>query len=322
MTDMHDNNNAGATGMIQQPYNLRDYLDSIDAGKVLAEIHRLTAEMGAADFAVVEKIYDDISSLFEGRYAGFRASNTKYHNLEHTNAVALAVARLMHGLWLEGHPFTAGDLVLGIVAALFHDTGLIQAEYDTEGTGAKYTIGHEKRSIDLARNYLPSHGFDAEAVEDCSYMILYTILFKPVQDIPFRREAVSLLGRILGSADLLAQMADRSYLEKIPLLFFEFKEGGVPNYSNELDMLVATENFYEFIFKKRLFGDLGNIAAVLRSHFRVRWNIDNDLYMESVEKNIAYLRLLNESCGGDYHCYLKKLRRGNILRNLYGQIAV
>lgn len=296
-------------------------MDCSDAGKVLEEIRRLSAEMGVDGFSVVERTYGDITLIFSGRYNGFRASNTKYHNLEHTHSVALALVRLIHGLWVDGHSFAPGDIVLGIIAALFHDTGLIQTEDDTEGTGAKYTIGHELRSMDLIKKYLPSQGFNEEAVEDCANMVLYTILFKPVKDIPFRREPVRLMGQILGSTDLLAQMADRSYLEKLPLLFLEFKEGGVKNYDTELDLLVATENFYEAIVKKRLSCDLGGIANAMQAHFRSRWNIDQDLYLESLEKNITYLRSLNEDCRDSFQCYLQRLRRGNIIKDLYGNLA-
>lgn len=304
----------------EQIYHLNDYTDISDPVKVLSEIRHLSLDMGVDDFPVIERIHSDIVLLFSGRFPGYRESNTKYHDLEHTGAVTLAVVRLIHGLWLEGRRIPGKDISLGIIAALFHDTGLIQKEDDTEGTGAKYTIGHEQRSMDLIRKYLPSQGFDDEAIEDCANIILYTILNKPTKEIPFRREGVSLIGRITGSADLLAQMADRLYLEKLPLLFFEFQEGRLINYNSELDLLSATENFYEYVFKKRLYGDMGGIAKAMRSHFRARWNIDRDLYMESVEKNINYLRSLYESCGRIYKCYLEKLRRGNIVKNLYSNL--
>ena len=188
-------------------YNSNDFMDSSDAGKVLTEMLHLSREMGINDFSVIERIYGDIILIFEGRFNGFRANSTKYHNLEHTNSVVLAFIRLVHGLWVDGHSFAPGDIALGIIAALFHDTGLIQTEDDMEGTGAKYTIGHEQRSIELIKKYLPSQGFNKDEVEDCANMVLYTILFKPVKDIPFRREAVRLMGQILGSTDLLAASA-------------------------------------------------------------------------------------------------------------------
>lgn len=300
-------------------YDLRDYLDYSDMDKAWAELRRLASDMGVRDFTALETIYADIVRLFNGRFPGFRASNTKYHNLEHTCAVTLAVVRLFHGLWVEGNAFEARYIVLGIIAALFHDTGLIQTESDTEGTGAKYTRGHEQRSIQLVRSYLPSLGFSETDIKDCSDIILYTVLSGPVPEASPGRDYIVMAGKILGSADLLAQMADRLYLEKLPLLFMEFREAGLPHFTTELDLLIATDDFYESVFKKRIYNDMDGIAGALRSHFRVRWNIDKDMYMESVEKNVGYLHSLKETCNDSYQCYLKQLRRGNIIKDLYGK---
>ncbi|HAK88957.1 MAG: hypothetical protein A2077_00310 [Nitrospirae bacterium GWC2_46_6] len=299
-------------------YRLSEYIDDSDVHEVLTEIRKLAAEMEVGNFSVIERTYYDIIRLFEGRFPGYKANNARYHNLQHTISVALAVARLLHGLRVEGKAFSPGNVFLCIIAALFHDTGLIQTTEDIEGTGAKYTIGHELRSIELLRNYLPSQGFDAEAVEDCANVVLYTILNKPLQEIPFRSEDVTRMGHVLGTGDLLAQFADRVYLEKLPLLFFEFQEGGVTGYKTALDLLVSTPNFYEAIIKKRIFNDLNGVGAAMKAHFRARWDVDSDLYMETIEKNMAYLNMLKEKCGDDYDCYLRGLRRGNIIKNLYG----
>ena len=48
-------------------------------------------------------------------------------------------------------------------------------------------------------------------------------------------------------------------------------------------------------------------------HFKERWNIDKDLYMDSIEKNIKYLQYILENHEKDYRDYL---RRGNILEKL------
>ncbi len=44
---------------------------------------------------------EDVKLLFKGRYSGYRASNTQYHDFEHTVSVTLATARLLHGCYLE-----------------------------------------------------------------------------------------------------------------------------------------------------------------------------------------------------------------------------
>ena len=61
----------------------------------------------------------------------------------------------------------------------------------------------------------------------CSQMIQCTKLSLSPKDLVFDTEEVKLMGHILGTADIIAQMADRVYLERLPLLFDELKEGVV-----------------------------------------------------------------------------------------------
>jgi hypothetical protein len=65
----------------------------------------------------LKKVYSDIVCLFNGEYPGYRASNTKYHNLEHTCSVILATARLIHGLHVQGQIFSSRVIELGLIAA-------------------------------------------------------------------------------------------------------------------------------------------------------------------------------------------------------------
>jgi hypothetical protein len=118
------------------------------------------------------------------------------------------------------------------------------------------------------------------------------------------------LGQMLGTADLLGQMADLTYLERLPFLYHEFKEGGVPGFADELDLLQKTPAFWEFT-QKRLVGELGGVDRLMRDHFRVRWGIDHDLDREIVERNIAYLQFILVNHGADYQRYL---RRGGLIK--------
>ena len=40
------------------------------------------------------------------------------------------------------------------------------------------------------------------------------------------------MGKVLGTADLVAQMADKNYQEKLPLLFLEFQEAGMEEFES------------------------------------------------------------------------------------------
>ncbi|MDH3393193.1 MAG: HD domain-containing protein [Desulfobulbaceae bacterium] len=298
--------------MKKEELKLHDLVCGQDPDAITAEIISIVG-MVADDFDSVRfrTAMQDLVRLFGGEYPGFRASNTSYHDLEHTCAVVLAVARLLHGLQLDnGIRFSGAQVLVALMAAIFHDTGLILKTEEQDGSGARNMVGHEKRSIELAANYMESHGFGAEERGDCGAIIMATMLGHPLPEIPFRDEATLLLGKVLGSADLVAQMADRAYLEKLLLLYREFVEAGVKGYQSELDLLRKTSDFYRSLAQPRLVEDMDNVKRVLRSHFWVRWGIDRDLYAEAIDSNLFYLEKLLNECGDAYTCYQKKLNRG------------
>ena len=266
------------------------------------------------DYDRFEILFEDTVRLFNGEYPGYQASKTKYHDLEHTNSVVLATVRLMHGCYIDGEALTPRRIFLGLAVSLFHDIGLVQTEEDTNGTGAKYTVGHEERSIKFMKEYLSTIDFSSKDIQDCSHLIRSTILSLPVKEIPFRSKEIQTLGKIVGVADLLAQIADRNYLEKLLMLFKEFEEANIPGFSSELQLLQKTDDFYTFVAKKRLHEEFGGISASMVSHFKHRWDINRDLYEESISKNIEYLKSLVDECKDRYECYLDKLRRLDISR--------
>jgi hypothetical protein len=261
------------------------------------------------DTSYLKNVYGDIICLFNGDYPGYRASNTKYHNLEHTCSVTLATARLIHGLHVQGKRFSSRVILLGLVGALFHDTGLIQREEERGGTGAQYTIGHEERSVELMGKYLTSGGFSAEDINDCGNIILSTNLNLTLGDISFRSDETRSMGRVVGSADLIAQMADRNYLEKLPLLFLEFKEARMSGFVTPLELFKNTGEFYHSVVRTRLTKEMGNVSSAALFHFKERWGIDRDLYAEAITNNIKYMTKIYDDCAESFDCVLKKIRR-------------
>jgi hypothetical protein len=288
------------------------FIDSPDA--TIREVKRICELISPAiDTNLIGEVFTDTLKLFHGEYPGYRSCNTGYHDLDHTIAVFLATARLIHGMVLLNHSFNPHGIFLGLTAALFHDAGFIQTKDDLGGTGAKYTLGHEERSIEFVRTYFATRGLSKDDGENCSHMIACTILRVTPSQIPFPDSETALLGKIVGTADLLAQMADRNYLEKLLFLYKEFVEAGVPGFESEMELLQKTESFYKEFSKKRMEMDLGNLAPMIRHHFVERWGIDQDLYEVCILKNIDYLKSILESIDHDYHL---KLRRGGIVTKL------
>ena len=265
------------------------------------------------DFSPISRMFCDTLRLFGGEYEGYRSCNTRYHDIEHTVMVFLASARLVHAVAITGRDLREIDIDLCLTASLLHDAGFIQADDDIEGTGAKYSIGHERRSIEFIRTYLGERGYSDDQISACASMIECTILAVCPSDIVFRDGDVEILGKIVGSADLVAQIADRIYLEKLLYLYEEFAEAHIPGFDSELELLSKTGVFYEEISKKRLNNDLGGVSRLMHHHFRGRWDIDKDLYEEYITKNINYLKSVLQRHEESYRTMLK---RGGIVKEL------
>ncbi|MFW6138131.1 MAG: hypothetical protein ACOC7U_03060 [Spirochaetota bacterium] len=263
---------------------------------------------------LVEEAFYDTLRLFRGEYPGYRECRTRYHDVNHTCAVFLAAVRLMHGAEAAKSSINIRELLTGVICALFHDAGLIQREDEEgEGTGAKYTIGHEERSINFTRAYLSKKGFNGDAMDDCAHIIGATITGLSVKEVPFRNAETELVGKILGTADLLAQLADRIYLEKLLYLYREFQEAGISGFNSEFDLLKKTESFYRTVAKKRMNEDLGGVWKLMKVHFRERYGVDRDFYQENIQKNITYLgsQVLKYQ-----DSYRQMLRRAGIVESL------
>lgn len=294
-------------------FKLYDLVDISRPESVLAETLALILVVVPdykADLFV--ETFSQVAKLFRGDYPGYRASNTRYHDFEHTCAVVLASMRLMYGAHKQGTKFTAANLDILLYSSLFHDLGLIQKSDDTDGTGAKYTVGHEERSISFLKEHFCDDQLPCEVMDGCESAIRCTMLAIDPRKVEYADEKQRILGQILGTSDLLAQMADRFYLEKLLLLFEEFQEACLPGYDTAMDLLTKTRDFYEKVAIQRFEEGLGGVNEFMGTYFKQRWNLDIDLYAEAVDKNIEYLDNVLNECGGELECSLNYFRRGGI----------
>ncbi|SCZ56023.1 hypothetical protein [Thiohalomonas denitrificans] len=291
--------------------------DLIEPQKPESVEREVVATMRAidAEFEVdrLQHLYRHIVLLFQGLYPGYRASDAWYHDLEHTNAVFLCVAAMLDGAHQDGVRISSRGKLLVLACALFHDVGLIRRLDETEGTGARFTVGHEGRSIASMTDYFVKHGFSDESITDATHIILCTVLNKAVGEIPFRNTEVRKLGQILGSADVVAQMADRAYLEKLLLLFREFREARLPGYESELDLLEKTPTFYQKVVKRRLEDEFDHVDAFLDAHARVRWGQEEEPFHLAIDRNLQYLEQILAT---DKSHYRNWLRRGDVVASL------
>jgi hypothetical protein len=268
----------------------------------------------------VDSVFRFTRKLYEGRYPGYKACNTPYHNYRHITDTFLAKARLLHGAHLSGENFSERQIVLGVISALMHDTGMLQETHDSEGTGAKFTQDHVKLSMDFLEKHASRLDFNDQEVSDLRDMILCTDLMAEIPAINFSTPQIELLGKMLGTADLMAQMADRTYLEKLLFLYHEFKEAEMGDFKNEIDFLRQTLNFYE-ISEHRLAKILDNTSRYMVPHFKKRWDIPINLYVESLTRQRTYLKKI---LADDSKSIYEELKRDNIVekvRKKYGKLG-
>lgn len=258
---------------------------------------------------IIKKVHQDIIDLFTGSYPGFEISTNKYHNLRHTFSVALATIRLFHGLFHKNIRLAEEYVLQGLISAYFHDTGMIPQTGDTEEERLNYASHHEKRSIIVLKKYLSQNIYPQVKRNTCATIIKFTMLEGKNAICSNIEESVKLCGQVVGTADLLAQMADRYYLENLPLLFLEFQEKEMNNYSSAMELMSDTLEFHEKVIKKRLEDKLGDLAYAMKIHFTERWNLDRNLYLENIALNLDYLRIITEDCTLDLSCWKKYLRR-------------
>lgn len=282
-------------------YDVSDRVDVTDPGAVAAEVYRLFATIYPdEDPSLLGRAFVDLSRLFNGEYPGHEPCDTFYHDLQHTLDATLATARLLHGHERREPPdrrLGPDRFRLGIIVTLFHDAGYIRrTQVDAVTNGAEYTRTHVSRSADFLAHYLPTVGF-AQWLGIARLLVHFTGYEIDLDQIELPDAGLRRLGEIIGTGDLIAQLADRCYLEKCrDRLYPEFVLGGLAgaptggtagrtHYRSREDLLRQTPEFFERFVRKRLDATFGRAYEYAAECFA-----GVDLYLAAIEQNMAYLR--------------------------------
>jgi hypothetical protein len=268
------------------------------------------------DLTSVHKVFDDVLHLFGGTYPGYIRIKTPYHDLPHTLDVFMCSVRLLHGVHVSGTPLEDDEISMILAASLLHDVGYAQQNSEATGSGAQFTRTHVSRGIAFMQQNLSSWQLPLLWEAPMTQMMRHTELGYDLSQCNFPNARIRLLGQIVGSADLVGQMADRIYLEKLLFLYLEFKEAELGGYKDMHDLLKKTRGFYELV-RKLLDNEYGGVYQRLTQHFKNWVGIERNFYLESIERNIVYLDkvlALNEAE------WLSMLKRHGIAKSIQ-QIA-
>ena len=284
--------------MFRNDFDISDRVKTTDPIDVNREINQIFLELYSdASTTVLDRAFGDADLIYRGEMPGFHACDTAYHDIQHVLDVTLAMARLIDGYERSrvGTDSIGRDLFeWGVITALFHDVGYIRRESETQTqNGAEFTMIHVSRGAQFLKEYMPRVGMPLMA-DIAADLVHFTGYERPVKTIQMPSLTYRLLGNLLGSADIIAQMADRCYLEKCrDRLYPEFVTGGIATrktadgkiaviFASAEDLLMKTPGFYAGS-QRRLKEDLGNGMIYAEKHFG-----GQNLYTEGTEKNMRF----------------------------------
>jgi hypothetical protein len=288
--------------MQRNEHDITGSVRTTSAAAVAREVIRLYhACHPHASSAPLERAFADVELMYTGRYPDYGPCDTEYHDIQHVLDVTLAMARLMHG-YEESRANGAEALgpslfVAGALGALFHDFGYLRRLNDRRHRyGAEYTLTHVSRSAAFLRRYMRKLGFTDELARLAATLLHFTGYERRAQSIRVGRGLPRLVGQMLGTADIVAQMSDRCYLEKCrDRLFPEFVLGllgaprrlsekgpRLPVFSSGDELVAKTPAFYE-VATRRLNDELGQSYEYAGRYFG-----GENPYLEGMRRNVSH----------------------------------
>jgi hypothetical protein len=280
-----------------------------DAASVQVAVDEILAESfgaGRVDRGALAAGFELVDRLFAGRQPGYLACDMAFHDLRHSLDTALVTARLVAGCRRAGSG-AAGAVrsdmaVLGVLLALLHDVGYLRKAEEAALVGPQLMANHETRSAEFAAGWLS--GTALAEFAPLATLIHATRLGADCDRLFAEGDPQAVaLGRMLGTADLLSQIADRLYVERCYYhLYPELVLAGLDRrqlpdgreellYRDAFDLVGKTRAFCEHVIAERLRRAFGEVAHGLPMYFG-----GTDPYAEAVAGNLD--RLERMSVGG------------------------
>jgi hypothetical protein len=292
--------------MRRNDYDVTDSICTTDPVAVGAEVSRIFKGLfPAAAAEPLERAFSDVAALYQGKRPEYHPCDTEYHDLQHVLDVTLAMARLLDGYQSSRRggeaALTPEVFMVGALAALFHDFGYLRRRNDRKRRhGAEYTPVHVSRGAEFLRSYVLTLGMEKKYARAAATLVHYTGYERATETIRIADRLLCRVGHMLGTADILAQMSDRCYLEKCrDRLYPEFmlsdmaagqKDNArkLPVFASGDDLVRKTPSFYQGAIK-RLDVQLARAYEYAARHFNGR-----NWYLEEIQKNIDYAKVVSQ----------------------------
>ena len=193
-------------------------------------------------------------------------SDALYHNVEHTILVSLVGQEILRGKQIQTAIVTAETWLHFILALLCHDVGYVQGIcQQDERSERRYATGVANDCIAIApgatdASLAPYH------VDRSKCFVAENFAQHPVIDVELLQQHIELTRfpvpadrvhqdidnypGLARAADLIGQLSDPRYLEKIPALFYEFEEAGTNQtlgYHHPDDLRAGYPQFFQTV---------------------------------------------------------------------------
>lgn len=190
-------------------------------------------------------------------------SDALYHNVEHTIFVTLVGQEVLRGKHIREGGVTPEDWLHFMISLLCHDIGYVKGvckcdrpmenRYATGVDGGTVTLprGASDASltlyhVDRGKLFISERFFGHQLIEAETIIRNIELTRFPVPNDKDHQVTHNYPG-LIRAADLVGQLSDPRYLQKIPALFYEFEETGTNkllNYHTPGDLRANYPKFY------------------------------------------------------------------------------
>ena len=206
-----------ASSLLPDPVLIQESIDSITS-IIAHDYGSVSSQIGS--------VLIDVTDLYNGQWPDYAPCQVGYHTIQHALDVTLAFARIISGYHIQNpdriipeHTYSAG-----IIAALLHDSGYLKDKMDIDGKGGKFSFSHVERSSLLVDKYLTRLSWTPEQTQYVRSIIELSDFTHNPQIPVFPSHEHDMVAKAVATADLIAQIADVDYIQRLHLLYEEFLE--------------------------------------------------------------------------------------------------